>query len=170
MIEILPFCEQYTQGVVDVILPIQREEFGIPITLADQPDLLDIQNHYQKGRGNFWVALHTGEIVGTLCLLDIGNHQGALRKMFVKAPFRGSKFGVAHRLMDVLLEWCELQGVREIYLGTTAKYLAAHRFYAKRGFREIGKTDLPEAFPVMSVDTKFYTYLVGRDPGDPLLM
>jgi hypothetical protein len=47
--------------------------------------------------------------------------------------------------------------VRELYLGTTAKYLAAHRFYEKNGFREIARTALPESFPVMAVDTKFYT-------------
>jgi len=146
--------------VVDVILPIQQKEFGLPITLADQPDLLDIGNFYQKDRGNFWVALDADQVIGTLCLLDIGNQQGALRKMFVKAPFRGPAFGVAHRLMDALLEWCEGQGVREIFLGTTARYLAAHRFYEKRGFLEISKADLPDAFPVMSVDTKFFKYLI----------
>ena len=159
-IAILPFSEQHTQGVVDVILAIQRAEFGVPVTLADQPDLLDIQNYYQTGRGNFWLALHAGDVVGTLCLLDIGNRQAALRKLFVKAPFRGPKLGVAHRLMDALLEWGALRGVGEIYLGTTAQYRAAHRFYEKRGFLEIPKADLPEAFPVMSVDSKFYTYVI----------
>jgi predicted N-acetyltransferase YhbS len=41
-------------------------------------------------------------------------------------------------------------------LGTTAKFLAAHRFYEKNGFREIAQTELPASFPVMTVDTKFY--------------
>lgn len=46
--------------------------------------------------------------------------------------------------------------VREIFLGTTAKFLAAHRFYEKNGFREIARSELPESFPIVSVDTKFY--------------
>ena len=46
--------------------------------------------------------------------------------------------------------------VREVYLGTTAKFLAAHRFYEKNGFVEIDHSELPESFPVMVVDTKFY--------------
>ena len=159
MIEIVPFSKHHLLGIVDVILPIQQAEFGIPITLDAQPDLLNIPGFYQKGSGNFWVALHGSEIIGTISLLDIGNWQGALRKMFVKEQFRGSPYGVSHRLLRVLFEWCELRKVREIYLGTTAKFLAAHRFYEKKGFSEISQAELPVSFPVMSVDTKFYKYV-----------
>ena len=167
MIEIVPFSEHHFSGVMDVILPIQQSEFSIPITLDAQPDLLDIPGFYQKGRGNFWVALHGSEIVGTIALLDIGGYQGALRKMFVKERFRGSKQGVALRLLRVLLDWCKLHDVREIYLGTTAKFLAAHRFYEKNGFSEIKQSELPVSFPVMSVDTKFYKYLIANGDTQP---
>jgi len=156
VIDVVPFREEHLAGVVDVILPIQQTEFGIPIVLDDQPDLLDIPGYYQKGDGNFWVALHDSEVVGTISLLDIGNRQGALRKMFVKAAYRGTQHGVARRLLEALLSWCRTRGVRGIYLGTTAKFLAAHRFYEKNGFTEVPPSTLPAAFPVMSVDTKFY--------------
>jgi GNAT superfamily N-acetyltransferase len=156
VIEVVPFSSGHAAGVIDVILPIQQIEFGIPVTLEDQPDLLDIPGFYQKGQGNFWVALSGTEVVGTVALLDIGNAQGALRKMFVRPPFRGSGYGVASRLLATLLGWCERERIRQVYLGTTAKFLAAHRFYEKNGFTEIGKSELPAAFPVMSVDTKFY--------------
>ena len=39
---IAPFSDADQQGVLDVILPIQQREFGIPITEADQPDLTNI--------------------------------------------------------------------------------------------------------------------------------
>nr|WP_319494092.1 GNAT family N-acetyltransferase [uncultured Desulfobacter sp.] len=160
MIVIEQFSSEYLAGIVDVILPIQQEEFGIKITLEDQADLNDIPSFYQKERGNFWVALHGPEIVGTISLVDIGSGQGALRKMFVKKQFRGAEKGVAESLLKVLWEWCKAQGINEIYLGTTSKFLAAHRFYEKNGFSEIQKNDLPESFPVMAVDTKFYKILV----------
>jgi hypothetical protein len=41
-----------TQGVIDLILPIQREEFGIAITADDQPDLAAIDAFYQVGLGD----------------------------------------------------------------------------------------------------------------------
>ena len=156
MIAIVPFEPKHAEGIASVILPIQQAEFDIPITLEAQPDLKDITGFYQHGSGNFWVALLDEEVIGTVGLLDIGNNQAALRKMFVKAEFRGSEYGVAKRLLTQLLEWCRAHRVKEIYLGTTAKFLAAHRFYEKNGFREIRRAELPSSFPVMVVDTKFY--------------
>ncbi|RAM66855.1 GNAT family acetyltransferase [Herbaspirillum rubrisubalbicans] len=156
MIEILAFAPQHAQGVVDLILPIQQQEFDIPITLEGQPDLKDIAGFYQKGLGNFWVALDAGKVVGSISLLDIGNQQVALRKMFVAASHRGKEHGTAVRLLEGALAWAREQGVHQVFLGTTAKFLAAHRFYEKNGFRLIDKSDLPAAFPVMVVDTRFY--------------
>ncbi|MGO4381156.1 GNAT family N-acetyltransferase [Pseudoduganella sp. RAF53_2] len=156
MIEIVPYEPAYQDGVVSVILPIQREEFGVPITLEAQPDLLDIPGFYQQGSGNFWVALDEREVIGTISLLDIGNGQAALRKMFVKAAYRGKEHGVAQRLMNELVAWSGAHGVREVFLGTTSFFLAAHRFYEKNGFDEIRKDELPPTFHFMPVDSKFY--------------
>ncbi len=157
-IVIQPYRSGHRQGVIDVILPIQQQEFGIPVTLADQPDPQDVPGFYQQKAGNFWVALAGAEVVGTIALVDIGHRQAALRKMFVKEAWRGKGKGVAQALLETLLRWDRQQDLREIYLGTTAKFLAAHRFYEKNGFRVIAKAMLPPAFPVMNVDTKFYRF------------
>lgn len=156
MIEISPFAPQHAKGVVDVILPIQQLEFEIPISLEAQPDLQDISAFYQRGSGNFWVALANGEVVGTVALVDIGLNQVALRKMFVKSSYRGAAHSVAKRLLDTVFQWSHDHGVKEIFLGTTSKFLAAHRFYEKNAFSEIDRSQLPPSFPVMAVDTKFY--------------
>ena len=100
MIEVVPFSIEHQAGVIDVILPIQQSEFRISITLEDQPDLRDIPGFYQHGSGNFWVALCGTQIVGTISLLDIGSDQGALRKMFVPAEYRGPNHQVARRLLE----------------------------------------------------------------------
>ena len=150
------FTPAYAQAVGELISTIQREEFEIPITLAQQPDLADIAGYYQKGVGNFWVATNNSHIVGTISLLDIGDGQVALRKMFVHPDYRGATFGTAHKLLSTAFQWCCERGVKEIYLGTTAQFLAAHRFYRKNGFVEVAKASLPATFPVMSVDTMFF--------------
>jgi N-acetylglutamate synthase-like GNAT family acetyltransferase len=154
-LEIQPFEITYQEQVGKLINSIQREEFGLEITLEQQPDLLDIKGFYQHGAGNFWLALDSEKVVGTIALLDISNKRAALRKMFVAPEYRG-KAGTASKLLAVLLESARNKGVKEIFLGTTAKFLAAHRFYEKHGFVEIQKEELPEKFPMMSVDTKFY--------------
>lgn len=155
-VDVLPFRPGLEPDVLDLIVPIQRDEFGIAITAAQQPDLHDIPGFYQVRNGNFWVAVADDRVVGTIALLDIGNRQGALRKMFVHRDFRGPEAGTARRLLVTLLEWSERHAVRELFLGTTAQFLAAHRFYEKNGFAEIDRTALPPAFPVMAVDTKFF--------------
>lgn len=150
------FSPADAQAVVDLVLSIQQSEFGIPITLEAQPDLQDIPGFYQRENGGFWVAESQGAVIGTIALLDIGNRQAALRKMFVAESHRGPEHGVARQLLATLLEWCRSRGISEIYLGTTGAFLAAHRFYEKNGFKELSKRELPPAFPVMAVDTKFY--------------
>lgn len=155
-IEIVPFASHHAEGVFAVILPIQQSEFGIPITRAEQTDLADIPAFYRKGNGNFWVALWQGQVVGTIGLLDLGDGVGALRKMFVSAAFRGAEHRAGQRLLDALLAWAAQHGFRDVLLGTTAKFLAAHRFYEKNGFREITVEELPPDFPRLVVDTKFY--------------
>lgn len=156
MIEITPFSLQHQTGVIELILPIQQREFGIDITLAEQPDLLEVPVFYQNGGGNFWVALDDGVVIGCIALLDIGNNQAALRKMFVAAPWRGKQYGIADALLAELLAWSRRNRIRQIYLGTTAQFTAAQRFYRKNGFIEIAKADLPACFPLMLVDSVFF--------------
>ncbi|MDT8901585.1 GNAT family N-acetyltransferase [Anaeroselena agilis] len=158
MVNIEEYSAPYREQVVAHILAIQRDEFGIAITRADQPDLDAIETFYRTGAGNFWLALDGGRVVGTIALIDIGNRQAALRKMFVAPDYRGAGRNTAGLLLAALLAWARQKGLGEIYLGTTAQFLAAHRFYEKRGFAPVAREDLPAAFPVMKVDTRFYKY------------
>lgn len=157
MIEIKMFQEIFEKDIGNMIVDIQRNEFGIPITLKDQPDLNDILNYYQVNNGNFWVASYENSVIGTIALLDIGNQKGALRKMFVKREYRGKNYKVGQQLLETLLMWAKDKKFNEILLGTTEKFVAAQRFYEKNGFVEIKKENLPPEFPIMSVDIKFYT-------------
>jgi GNAT superfamily N-acetyltransferase len=155
-ISIWPYNDSYRQQVIDHILHIQREEFGVAVTLAEQPDLQNIPGFYQKDAGNFWVAVANGTIAGTISLLDIGQARGALRKMFVHESYRGKQFGVGQALLETLLQWAREKNFAEILLGTTEKFVAAQRFYEKNNFRVIDKNELPPEFPIMQVDVKFY--------------
>ncbi len=146
-------------GVIDLILPIQQDEFGVDISLADQPDLSDIPNFYQQGAGGFWVAIDDacdGKVIGTIALIDIGSGAAALRKMFLGADYRGGGRGIAAGLLATLIDHGRRQGLSQIILGTTPMMAGAHRFYEKNGFQEIDESDLPQAFPVMAVDKRFY--------------
>jgi N-acetylglutamate synthase-like GNAT family acetyltransferase len=155
-VKILPLTNEYCRQAAELILPIQRVEFGVPITLADQPDLMDLEGSYFLPGGHFWGALVNGELVGTIGLLVPGHRMGVIRKMFVKDGFRGKERSIAKRLLDILIRYSEDKQMTDLYLGTVDRMKAAHRFYEKNGFVRIAKEDLPAAFPLMSLDNVFY--------------
>ena len=155
---IIQFDPKYTTQVANLILSIQRNEFGVEITLNDQPDLLDINGFYIKSGGNFLIALDNDTVVGTIAVLNIANNVYALRKMFVDSKYRGKEKGVARILLAKLFVWLKERNAKEVYLGTISKYKAAHRFYEKNGFIEVKKENLPKTFPLMTVDDRFFKY------------
>lgn len=155
------YTERYRDAVRDLIVPIQRDEFGLDITYADQPDLAEIPAFYQSGDGQFWIALEGDAFIGTIALVDIGSNMGALRKMFVAETHRGAKSGVGRLLLDTLLAHAKDRGMKEVFLGTTSAFKAAHRFYEKHGFDRVAPEDLPDNFPRMFPDTRFYRCRIG---------
>jgi GNAT superfamily N-acetyltransferase len=159
-VEVHTYTDLYKQQIANLILPIQQTEFGIPITLEDQPDLNNIPSFYQTNNGNFWIAVIENKVTGTIALLDIGDSRGALRKMFVHKDFRGKKYGIGQVLLNTLFKWANQNNFKEILLGTTEKFIAAQRFYEKNGFEEVEKQSLPKEFPVMEVDVKFYRLIM----------
>lgn len=155
-IRIIEYQEQYTSQLIELILGIQVGEYEIATSLEAQPDLLKIPEFYQANHGNFWLALDDEKVVGTISLKIFSPTQGALRKMFVADGYRGKPYNIAQQLFERLHATAKEQRLTTIYLGTTDKYLAAHRFYEKNGFKLINKTQLPEEFPIVLVDNRFY--------------
>lgn len=143
------------EAVIDIILPIQQKEFNVPITLEDQPDLLDITANYYDNGGAFWGAKINGEIVGTIAMIKFSPDAAAIRKMFVKKEYRGKEFGIAQQLLETLFTYSKENGITNLYLGTVTVLHAALRFYERNGFIRIDKNNLPAAFPIMNADNVF---------------
>ncbi|SFM80161.1 Acetyltransferase (GNAT) domain-containing protein [Chitinophaga sp. YR627] len=146
----------HSQQIIDLILPIQQIEFNVPVTLKDQPDLMDIEGFYIRPGGNFWGALKDEELIGTIALIDTGHAAAAIRKMFVKKEYRGKEFGIAQRLLETLIAYCREKGIKDVYLGTVNVLKAAQRFYERNGFTQIAMHDLPVYFLRMAADEIFY--------------
>ena len=164
LFEIKSLNNTYCKQILDLILPIQQIEFQVPVTLEGQPDLLDIETNYIKPGGNFWGALtQEDQLIGSIALMSVGHQTGVIRKMFVKKEFRGKEFGIAQRLLDILIQECKARQIISIYLGTIDVLKAAHRFYEKNGFVCIPVTDLPHYFPRMMADNVFYRLYLGAN-------
>lgn len=153
---IVPIENEYSDAVIDLILNIQQKEFNVPITLEDQPDLLEINNFYHKPGGCFWGAFADGELVGTIALVKYDDsREGAIRKMFVKKEYRGKELFIAQQLLDKLITFSQHNEIHDLYLGTISVLEAALRFYERNDFVRIEKESLPVAFPVMGADNVF---------------
>nr|WP_199162492.1 GNAT family N-acetyltransferase [Elizabethkingia sp. ASV34] len=146
----------YSELLIDLILTIQQKEFNIPVSIEDQPDLIEIENFYQASGGNFWGAFIDGELVGSIAVVKFDERAGAVRKMFVKKEFRGREYNIAQNLLETLISYCKANEIDDIYLGTVSVLKAAQRFYERNHFVKTLKEKLPVHFPLMSADDVFY--------------
>lgn len=154
--KIEPLTNADSEKIIGLILPIQQIENNVPVTLADQPDLLNIESVYHKSGGGFWGVKYNDEVIGTIALIAFEGNGGAIRKMFVKKDFRGKEFGLAQHLLEALIDYCKVQSITDLYLGTLDTLKAAIRFYERNNFELIAKENLPPSFPVMQVDNRFF--------------
>ncbi|WP_404985909.1 GNAT family N-acetyltransferase [Chryseobacterium sp. M5] len=155
MLEIKLVNDTYSKEIIDLVLNIQQKEFNVPITIEDQPDLMQIKDFYFTKGGSFWGAFINGELVGTIALVKFDEKAAAIRKMFVKKEFRGKEYGIAQKLLETLIAYCEKNGIEEVYLGTVSILKAALRFYERNHFEIIEKGLLPSKFPLMNADNVF---------------
>lgn len=153
---IQPFASKYQSEVIEMIERIQVGEFSIPIEDGQRKELQSISQSFQKNKGNYWVALLNGKVIGTIAVIDIGHHAFELRDVFLDKEYRGQKTGFAKKLLDTVLAWAKEHDVKTIYLGTTLAFRAAHRFYEKNGFHEIERKEMPPYCQPMDCDEKFY--------------
>ncbi|KAF2507410.1 GNAT family N-acetyltransferase [Flavobacterium foetidum] len=154
-VQLKPIQNEYEEQIVDLILNIQQKEFNVPITLEDQPDLLNIQNFYYEPGGCFLGAFADEKLVGTIALVKFSENAGAIRKMFVKKEYRGKEFGIAQQLLEELINFSRQNKISDLYLGTVSILQAALRFYEKNNFITIKQNELPKDFPLMKPDTVF---------------
>jgi N-acetylglutamate synthase-like GNAT family acetyltransferase len=130
--------------VADLILSIQNGEAGLALTLADQPDLLDIDHHYRAG--GFWIAVDGVEvaIVGTIGLLTFGSI-AVPKKFFVSASRRGSGCA-ATKLFDSLMMRATDLTLTDIVLDTPSVATRSHDFDARNGFERARAENLPTEY------------------------
>ncbi len=148
------YSGKYASQITELILNIQNDEYGIGLTLEEQPDLLDIHASYQQHGGEFWLALDGERVVGTIGLMLKGHDCAVLKKFFVAPEYRSQKLGLA--LYNELLAFAEGCGIKHIILDTPSVAKSAHRFYERAGFRRISSSELPVEYSFPDRDSLLY--------------
>lgn len=152
--QIAAYNGKYDDEIITLILGIQNEEAKINLSVAEQPDLLDIHGCYQQDGGEFWLALADERVVGTIGLMLKGQQCAILKKFFVQKEFRSQKVGLA--LYHKLLQFAQNAGLKHIILDTPSVAHASHKFYKKAGFRKITAVELPVPYTYPDRDSIFY--------------
>ena len=154
IIEIVPYQPAHHLGI-DAMMKEIAQEFSDPIMVKQTNGTAPIPD-------NYWVALHNGQVVGTIALVNFKNEFGVLKRMMLKTEYPGASLGVSSLLLFTAIENAQKNGLGAIYLGTMTQFKAAQSFYQKHGFQQIGEEELPSDFPKYPIDKLFYKKKIVR--------
>lgn len=156
MIRINTYLEEDLDEIISLVLHCQNDGTRPLKTIEDQPDILNIKEHYMKNKGNFWTAKDNNKLAGTIGLVVYDNGISILKKFFVYEQYRGKPHNLGQRLYQTLLDYAVKNGVREIILDTPKNTNRAHKFYVKAGFEQVKKEDLPISYDYPYSDSDFF--------------
>lgn len=127
---------RYMDALVNEALPVVLHREAPP---SLDEELAFIRSHTDD-KGCLLVARLDSSIVGVLSFRlyqhNQMRHSGELG-MSVSKPFR--RMGIGTRLIQILVSWAKLHGVRRIELSVFSSNLDAFRLYTRLGFRVEGR-------------------------------
>ncbi len=157
MITIRKATNNNSVDITNLILNIWINEYHFDVNKDDAPDLQDIESHYHKNNGLFFVAVKDDVLIGTIAGSALSENEWVLKRMFVNENYRRS--GIAQLLLEKLLsEIFILTGNEKssVFLSTREiESPAPKAFYLKNGFCVVEKLELPVNFPYFYEDNLF---------------
>src|SRR5260221_14184525 len=85
------------------ILRLWKEFKFIYIKKLDY-DLDDIQSFYVETGGIFYVLKDGNKVIGTIAVINKGNHIAELKRLYIDKPYRGNGYG--SKLVNEAIEFC----------------------------------------------------------------
>lgn len=104
-------------------------------------DVADIEKHYLKNGGSFWLAMdtHFNKIIGTIGL-EKRENIGIVRRFYVQEEYQNKKIGTS--LYQILEKYCQDAKIEILYLTCGNALKKAHRFYLNNGYKQIDKAEI----------------------------
>ena len=156
MISIKRFNEKYTQDVIDLVLHFQNNGTRPPVTVKDQPDMLNIKECYINAGGDFWIATDNGKLAGSIGIMPCGKNIAVLKKFFVYEKYQGEPIHLGQKLYAEFYAFAKEKGFKTILLDTPYNTVRAHKFYYKAGFKKVKESELPVKFSHPYKDCDFF--------------
>lgn len=145
-----------TAEIVDLVNFCQNIEAGLGLTMAEQYDLFEIEDHYQKVGGEFWTAIDNDKIVGTISLLPLNDTTAVLKKFFTYPDYRGQPEYLGKKLYAKFIDFAKQHNFKTIVLDSPGSQHRAHHFYENQGFTEVSESDLTVSWSYPHSNSKFF--------------
>jgi ribosomal protein S18 acetylase RimI-like enzyme len=99
-----------------------------------EEELATLPGKYARPRGGIWLAEAADEIAGCVAMRPIDSERAELKRLFVRAAFRGS--GLGRQLTVWVLDQAGTLGYRRLVLDTLPTMTSAIALYRSLGFTE----------------------------------
>ena len=114
-----------------------EEVFERYIAAAIDGELRQLLQVFAESKRNaFWIVEGTNGIVGSFGIERRTDSDTELRRMYLERGHRG--LGIAQRMLECAQARARALGFTKMILSTAEIQKAAHRFYCKSGFEQIG--------------------------------
>lgn len=139
IIEYKNLNNRFTNSQIRDFIDICMYEF-LNRQFEDLQDVMDMEEHYIKNGGNFWIAIDEDKIIGTIAL-ENGGDIGILKRLYIKKEYQHK--GIGTKLYNAFEEYIkEKTNIKTIYLACGRVLENAHKFYIKNGFKKIDNLEI----------------------------
>ncbi len=136
MCDVVPFRDEYAEGVIRVVKAV-FDEYGFTWeTDGYCRDLYDPLRYYITPGGMFWVLLDGSDVVGCVAV-KLHAEQSELHRMYLLQSHRGR--GLGRRLLETCLAYAREHHCASMRAWSDVKLPDAHRLYLKHGFVRDGE-------------------------------
>lgn len=136
MFQIRPATDADGPAIAALISGVFAEYEECPFVPEEFPELAAPASHFAGRGGVLWVVEGDGAVVGSLAVAPSWRPAEAeLFKVYLRRDWRGR--GLAGVLLDRAADWARAAGATRLVLWSDTRFLDGHRFYRRRGFRQL---------------------------------